>query len=208
MHLLTEEQVRVIGALIEKEKTTPEYYPLSVNSLTNACNQKSSREPVVNYTEEQVQKVLLEQLDIPFVCKVTSADQRVPKYKQLFTTALGLTTAESAIMGVLMLRGAQTPGEIRSRSGRLYEFSSLEEVESVIHQLISRVEPLAVKLPRQPGRDARYAHLLSGMPEIKETPPAEKEDSQPDLIRQIEQLRHELDELKEQFAEFRKQFES
>lgn len=208
MSFLTEEQVRVIGTPIEKEKATPEYYPLSVNSLTNSCNQKTSREPVVNYSEELVQKVLLELMEIPYVCKVTSSDQRVPKYKQIFTTGLNLTPAESAVLGILMLRGAQTIGEIRSRTGRLYEFSSLEEVERVLHKFITNEKPLAVRLPRQPGRDARYAHLLCGMPEFKEDSSPETGDSLSDLKGEVKQLRKELDILKEQFAEFRKQFES
>lgn len=208
MRLLTEQQVRVLGTLIEKEKATPENYPLSVSSLTNACNQKTSREPVVNYSEELVQKVLLELLEIPFVCKVTSSDQRVPKYKQIFTSALNLTAAESAVLGILMLRGPQTVGEIRNRSGRLYEFSSLEEVDSVLHKFMIIGEPLAVKLPRQPGRDARYAHLLCGMPEFKEEPAADNPSAAPDLKAEVRQLRKELDELKEQFAAFRRQFES
>lgn len=208
MRLLTEQQVRVLGALIEKEKATPENYPLSVNSLTNACNQKTSREPVVNYTEEQVQKVLLEMLDIPYVCKVTSSDQRVPKYKQIFTPVLNLTAAESAVLGILMLRGAQTIGEIRNRTGRLYEFNSLEEVEAILNKFMTGDEPLAVKLPRQPGRDARYAHLLSGIPEFKEEPSTDTGVQHQDLTAEIQQLRQELNELKEQFADFKRQFES
>lgn len=208
MQLLTAEQVRVIGALIEKEKATPEYYPLSVSSLTNACNQKSSREPVVNYSEDLVQKVLLELLKIPYVCKVTSSDQRVPKYKQIFTTALNLTAAESAALGILMLRGAQTIGEIRNRSGRLYEFNSLEEVEQVLHKFMTSDQPLALKLPRQPGKDARYAHLLCGMPEFKEELTPEPSVTHEDLMAEVQQLRKELDDLKEQFTGFRKQFES
>ncbi|GMU87531.1 MAG: hypothetical protein AMXMBFR48_27720 [Ignavibacteriales bacterium] len=208
MNLLSEQQARVIGTLIEKEKATPEYYPLSVNSLTNACNQKSSREPVVNYSEELVQKVLLELLKIPFVCKVTSSDQRVPKYKQIFTTALHLSDAEAAVFCVLMLRGAQTIGEIRNRTGRLYEFNSLEEVDRILHKYMTLDEPLVVRLPRQPGRDARYAHLLCGMPEFKEESIDEIASVQSELREEVKRLSNELELLKQQFAEFRKQFES
>lgn len=204
---LSPEQVRVIGALLEKERTTPEYYPLTVNSLTAACNQKSSRDPVVQYSQDLVEETLSLLREIPYVSQITGSDIRVPKYKQIFTSALSLSEKESAVLCVLMLRGFQTVGEIKGRTGRMYEFNELAEVEETLTTLIQRPEPLVTKLPRLHGRDPRYAHLLSGKPVIDE----ESGEVKPALVNplkdEIEALRKEVEELKKQFAEFRKQFE-
>ncbi len=207
MILLTEEQIRVIGALIEKERTTPEYYPLTVNSLTAACNQKSSREPVVQYSQETVEETLTLLREIPYVAQVTGSDIRVPKYKQIFTASLSLDDKEAAVLCVLMLRGFQTVGEIKGRTGRMYEFNDLSEVEQTLQALMQRPEPLVTKLPKLHGRDHRFAHLLNGTPRIDEESGEVKPLQVNPLKDEIAALRAEVDDLKKQFAEFRKQFE-
>jgi len=165
-------QVRVLGALMEKEIATPETYPLSLNALVAACNQKSSRDPVMELTEEQVRQALhgLEDQGLTAVVR----DSRVPKYEHRIRTVLSLRRDETAVLCLLFLRGPQTPGELRSRSERLYSFDGLEAVESTLERMtasppaeegagVRRTGPLAAVLPRQPGsREARYAHLLSG----------------------------------------------
>ena len=171
-------QVRVLGALIEKEITTPEGYPLSLNALVNACNQKSSRDPVMELDEESVRQALhgLEEMGLV----TPSRDSRVPKYEHRARTVLNLRRDETAILCLLMLRGAQTTGELRSRSDRLYAFDDLQSVESTVQRLASRgidaetsnspSEPLTVLLPRQAGaREARWMHLLAGAPDPSES---------------------------------------
>ena len=210
MELLSEVEVRIISSLIEKEITTPEYYPLTVNSLMNACNQKSNREPVVQYDDELIEKTLLVLRDKKFVCRVTGTDIRVPKYKQIFTGALELSSQETAVMCVLMLRGPQTVGEIKSRSGRLYEFRELGEVEEVLIGLSGReTSPLVAKLPRLPGRDGRYAHILCGVPVVHSTVATAKPEKEKisELEEKVDRLEQEIKDLTAQFAEFRKQFE-
>lgn len=168
-------QVRVLGALIEKEITTPEGYPLSLNALINACNQKSSREPVMDLDEETVRQALHALEDLGLV--TISRDSRVPKFEHRARTVLNLRRDETAILCLLMLRGAQTPGELRSRSDRMYSFDDLQAIESTLGRLASSSaqpaesarggeRPLAVLLPRQPGsREARWMHLLGGSPD-------------------------------------------
>lgn len=169
-------QVRVLGALIEKEITTPEAYPLSLNALINACNQKSSREPVMDLDEEQVRQALHALEDAGLV--TISRDSRVPKFEHRIRTVLNLRRDETAILCLLMLRGPQTPGELRSRSDRMFSFDDLQSVESTLNRLASRAAspdqssadsaaaPLVILLPRQPGsREARWAHLLAGSPD-------------------------------------------
>ncbi len=212
MNPLNETEVRVLGALIEKEFTTPEYYPLTLNGLVNACNQKSNRDPVVQYSDRLVDDTLDFLLVKSFVCRVTGAEMRVPKYKQTFTRVMNFTPQEMAVMTVLMLRGAQTLGEIKGRSGRLYEFADLAEVDAAVVGLINRSEqPLVVKLPRQPGRDARYTHLLCGEPVIAEERPVAAMQPDKDRISSLEydldSLKNDIVELRAQFAEFKKQFE-
>lgn len=166
-------QTRVLGSLIEKEITTPENYPLSLNALMNACNQKSSREPVLNLTEDELRQALHVLEDQKLIS--TLHDARVPKYEHRIRTVLNLRRDETALLCLLMLRGPQTPGELRNRSERLYTFDDLAAVQSTLDRLAARepasesspasTGPLTVVLPRQPGsREARYAHLLSGEP--------------------------------------------
>src|SRR5271169_3881534 len=167
-------QLRVLGSLIEKEITTPENYPLSLNALVNACNQRSSRDPVLDLTEEEVRQALHSLEDIALVTPVR--DARVPKYEHRIRTVLNLRRDETAVLCLLMLRGPQTPGELRSRADRLYTFDDLASVQSTLERLATRptadatsteaaTGPLTTVLPRQPGsREARYAHLLGDPP--------------------------------------------
>src|SRR5215216_5001378 len=172
MDLLNDVDVRVLGALIEKEITTPENYPLSLNALTNACNQTSNRDPVVKFEETTVKAGVDRLRKYSLVRSIQRVDSRVMKYMHLMTDALGLERPQLAAMCVLMLRGPQTVGEIRTRGSRLFEFQSLEEVEATLNGLASRSPPLVVRLPRQPGqKEARYAHLLSGEVAIEAAPP-------------------------------------
>jgi uncharacterized protein len=161
--ILTDIETRVLGSLIEKQVTTPEYYPLTINALTLACNQKNNRYPVTSYTENQVADAVerLREKNLAYV--FYGSTSRVPKYKHVVPEVMHLSHAEVALMCVLMLRGAQTLGELRGNASRLHEFSSLEEVEQTLNALITRDEPLVARLPRQPGqKEGRFAHLLSG----------------------------------------------
>ena len=223
--ILNEYEVRVLGALVEKKITTPEYYPLTVNAIINACNQKSSRDPVVSYDDSIVQKALSSLREKKLVYVFSGADARVPKYGHLFPEAMDLSHAETAIMCVLMLRGAQTPGELRTRTTSLYSFDSLVDVELALQSLMDddiRKDPLIVKLPRQPGtKESRYAHLLSGeinieqMPVVVPTPRATsssssssvKEERIAALETEVAALKEQLAGLQQQFIEFKKQFE-
>jgi uncharacterized protein len=205
-------QARVLGALIEKEVTTPEYYPLTLNALVNACNQKSNRDPVVAYNEETVEGAIDSLREKGLAAVVSGAGMRVVKYRQRFAEKLNLGRRETALLCVLMLRGPQTVGELHGRTERLHGFADLAEVESVLEQLMQREpDPLAVRLPRLPGtKEPRYAHLLSGAPEIAaeaSSPPAPREDRLTALEAQVRELREEVRSLKDQFASFRSQFE-
>ena len=207
--ILNEKEVRIIGSLIEKEITTPEYYPLSLNSLTNACNQKSNREPVVSFTEMDVQDSI-DSLRSKRLVRMVEAGSRVAKFKQAFTEELKLNPNETAALTVLMLRGPQTAGEIRTRAGRLYNFNNLYEVDETLDNLNKRVDgPFVVKLERQPGmKERRYAHLFCGQPlavEKEKTPDDDDRISRLEVI--VENLQTEIDNLKEQFTEFKKQLE-
>jgi uncharacterized protein YceH (UPF0502 family) len=212
-------EVRVLGSLVEKAITTPDYYPLSLNALVNACNQSSNREPVVEYGEPTVLRALEGLRNQKLVFVFEGAASRVVKYGQKLADTLGLSPAEIAALCVLMLRGPQTTGEIRGRSGRLHEFASLDEVESTLQTLATRSpKPLVVRLPRQTGfKESRYAHLLAGPPGavLPEAAPemaaaglnAPDDDRIARLTREVEELRNELAELKAHFADFRKQLE-
>ena len=208
--LLTDDEVRVLGCLMEKEMATPDYYPLTLNALTNACNQKSNRNPVVSYDEGTViyalnglrERKLVRQSDL----------SRVSKYEQIFSQELKLVASEQAIICILLLRGPQTTGEIRSRTERLYAFPSLDQVQETISNLEDR--ELINKMPLQPGRkESRYAHLLSGTPQ--ETPvetiirpkTAITIDRMGELQEQIDELRQELQALQSEFATFKSQFD-
>jgi uncharacterized protein YceH (UPF0502 family) len=213
--ILNETEVRVLGSLIEKQLTTPEYYPLTLNALIAACNQKSNRDPVVSYDENTVTRALESLREKNLVYVFYGSGSRVVKYKHMFPNVYELDSAETAVMDVLMLRGLQTVGEIRGRTDRLHEFSTLGEVQETLDKLASRDLPLIVRLERQAGqKDARYAHLLSGNIDIASLPTARERSTgggQGDRIEklesEIEALKGELAAIREEFAEFRKQFE-
>lgn len=211
--VLSDAEIRVLGALVEKEFTTPEYYPLSLNALVNACNQKTNREPVVSYDEGDVKDALnnLSDKDLVIVCG--PRDSRVLKYDNYLADKLGLSAAETAVMCVLMLRGPQTPGELRARTERMHAFGELSEVEETLDGLASRAEsPLVTKLPRPPGRkENRYAHLLGGDVAVDSTEPDTGTESTREKVErleaQMEVLLAEHEEFRREFAQFRKQFE-
>lgn len=208
--ILTETEARVIGSLIEKEKTTPDYYPMTVNGLMNACNQKSNREPVVSYDERTIDSTLEQLRDKKFACRVTGSDMRVPKHKQIFTQAFNFSLPEIALVCVLLLRGPQTLGEIRGRTGRIYDFKDLGEVDNTLQGLINREEPLVTKLPRFQGRDPRFAHLLCGEVKVEEEKNEQFETDKEKIAKLesiVEELKGEIADIKNQFAEFKKQFE-
>ena len=209
MDLLDAVEVRVLGALLEKEITTPEYYPLSLNALVNACNQKSNRDPVVSFDPATVEEALQSLRARGLLLVTTGAGSRVAKYGHRITEKLNLGRRESAVLCELMLRGPQTLGELRTRGERMHPFDDLTEVANVIE----RLPELIVKLPRRPGeKEARYAHLLSGTPAVAEegepeAPVEPRGDRISALEAEISQLRAEVEDLKQQFAGFRKQFE-
>ena len=210
-------EIRVLGSLAEKQITTPDYYPLTLNSLTLACNQKNNRNPVTSYSENEVAHALetLREKNLTYVFHGSTS--RVPKYKHVMPEVMHLNRAELAVMCALMLRGPQTVGELRGNAGRLYEFSGLEEVDATVNGLISReTEPLVLRLPRQPGqKDARFVHLLAGQPDIAEameiaTSPRTRgrdPDKVAALEAEVESLKTQMAELREQFEGFKKQFE-
>lgn len=212
---LTEVEARVVGALIEKQLTTPEYYPLTLNSLIAACNQKSNREPVVAFDEETVSKALENLREKNVVYVFYGSSSRVPKYKHILPDVFELEPSETAILCVLMLRGAQTIGELRERTHRLYEFSGLDDVNETLDALLRREEPLVVKLERLPGqKEARFAHLLCGEVDVsayaKEHTVSNKQlgnDRVAKLEQELENLRNEFDAFRQNFEDFRKQFE-
>jgi uncharacterized protein YceH (UPF0502 family) len=217
MTKLDEVEVRVLGALLEKEITTPEYYPLSLNALMNACNQKSNRDPVMALDESAVRDALDSLAGKNLVGHGSSADSRVPKYTHHLQEVFNFDRRESAVLCVLMLRGPQTPGELRGRTERMYKFDDLSVVESALHRLMEREPPLAMKLARQPGtKESRYAHLLSGEmeewsapEEIAQVAAAGLQDDQriTRLETELETLRKEVADLRQQLSDFRKQFE-
>ncbi len=210
---LTETEIRVVGCLIEKQLTTPEYYPLTLNALVAACNQKTSREPVVSFSEETVEKALDSLREKNLVYVFYGSTSRVPKYKHLVPDVFELTPPEVAVVCVLMLRGAQTLGELRERTGRLYEFSGLGEVAETLDGLMKREEPLISRLERQPGqKEIRFFHLLSGEVQTENTsvlPENDKieTDRLTKLEQEVESLRGELGALEKTFENFKQQFE-
>lgn len=212
---LTLIETRIIGSLIEKEIATPEYYPLTLNALVNACNQKSSRDPVTSFTEPEIEDALNILRDKGLARRVTGSDMRVPRFKQTFTEHFQLTPQETACIAVLFLRGPQTAGEIRTRSGRLYEFQSLHEVDETFSLLESKAPfPFVIKLPKQPGtKENRFSHLFSGTPEfnITETKPIEITSPLSERISSLEdelkKMRKDFEALKEEFFKFKKTFD-
>jgi len=201
-------EVRVLGALMEKETTTPDYYPLSLNALVNACNQKSNREPVVSYDEDIVETAL-SGLRAKGLASRISGESRVAKHEQRFVERCNLGRREAAVMCVLMLRGPQTPGELRGRTERLYQFDDLEGVESTLNRLVEM--GFVKQLPRQTGyKEQRWAHLLSGDVEVTEEPAAATADTPergPSDRDRIAALERDLAELRRQFEDFRRNFE-
>jgi uncharacterized protein YceH (UPF0502 family) len=207
---LNEVEARVLGALIEKEITTPDYYPLSLNALVNACNQKNNREPVMTLDESSVRTALYNLQAKRLAGPASSADSRVTKYEHRIQEVFNFTRAETAIIDVLLLRGPQTPGELRGRSERMYRFEELSDVQATLQRLIERGPPLVKMLPRQPGtKESRYAHLLSGDVEGWEAP----EESSAAVARgaiddeRVARLEREVAELKKEIAELRAQVE-
>ena len=209
--LLTAEEARVLGALMEKEVSTPDHYPLSLNALTNACNQTTSRDPIVRYDDDEVVRALDSLRERKLLWEVDQAGGRVRKYQQQFSKWHDLDPQAHAVMTLLLLRGAQTPGELKSRSERLAEFRDLAEVESVLGRLGERNPPFAVRLPRLPGtKEFRYTHLLCG--EIGTATLAEGEVSQvgstgQSLSERVVRLEADVANLRAELAAFRKQFE-
>lgn len=215
---LSEIEVRILGCLVEKELTTPEHYPLSLNALTNACNQKSNRDPILGLEEEEVIRALDTLRFKQFV--VVSADGgRVPKYRHLLAEKLGLVPAELAVMCELLIRGPQTVGELRTRTERMQPFPDLAAVEEVLRELMEREQPLITRLARQPGRkESRYAQLFAGEPEPvtnAHTAPPEASRlrvmAENDRIALLEQeiaaLQSEVADLRRMTQEFKAQFE-
>lgn len=211
---LTPVEARVLGALIEKETTTPEYYPLSLNGLLNACNQKSNREPVMQLAEDEVRQALHGLEDEQLARVARGHDSRVAKYEHSVQEVFNFTRGETAVLCLLLLRGPQTPGELRGRTERIYSFAEIEDVLSTLNKLMQRDPSLVTALPRVPGsREIRYAHLLSGEVEIPATPaldePSAATFSASDRERLIQletevaNLRQEIGELKSQLADLR-----
>ncbi|AWQ48308.1 MAG: YceH family protein [Serratia marcescens] len=197
---LNAKEARVIGCLLEKQVTTPDQYPLSLNAITLACNQKTNREPVMDLSESEVQQLLDLLLRKHFLRTLSGFGNRVVKYEQRFCNSefgqLKLSPAELAVIATLLLRGAQTPGELRTRTNRMHEFSDVSEVEQVLQQLATREDgPFVVRLAREPGkRESRFMHLFSG--QIDEAPAALESEDDGDLSARISALENEVSELK------------
>jgi hypothetical protein len=218
--VLNEVETRVLGSLVEKDVTTPDYYPLSLNALVNACNQKNNRDPVMTLDEDAVRQAL-DSLQAKRLAGPTGgADSRVTKYEHRLQEVFNFTRGETAILCVLLLRGPQTPGELRGRTDRMHHFEDLTEVQSSLQRLMQRDPALVRVLPRQPGtKESRYKHLLSGDAEevatadvpVSRQSSALRDAADDDRIARLEDevanVRRELADLKQQLATFRKQFE-
>ena len=216
---LSDIEARVLGALVEKEITTPEYYPLSLNALVNACNQKSNREPVMTLDEDAVRSAIHSLNELGLTRFASSADSRVGKYEHRLNESFNFHRHEIAILCVLLLRGPQTPGELRTRTERMYAFEDLESVHNALNLLGKREPPLVKVLPRQPGtKEARYVHLLSPVVDAERVSAVERNYSEQSssetrgdrlaaMEAELGQLRSEVAALQQQFAQFRKQFE-
>jgi uncharacterized protein YceH (UPF0502 family) len=218
--LLGPVEVRVLGCLIEKENTTPEYYPLTLNALVNACNQKSNRDPVVSYDEDTVQEALDYLREKRLITVLTGGGNRVPKYGHRISDHLNLGRREIALLCELMLRGSQTLGELRDRAGRMHRFSDIEEVEACVNAMAEAEQRLTAKLPRQAGmKEPRYAHLLSG-PDAVPQPVAEpvrsagstdrssslQHDLRSSLEAELAELKERVAALEEDLRRFKEQF--
>ena len=215
--VLTETEARVLGSLIEKDITTPDYYPLSLNALVNACNQKSNRDPFMQLDENAVRDALSGLQEHRLAGPAGGADSRVTKYEHRTQEVFNFTRGEVAVLCVLLLRGPQTPGELRGRTERMHHFETLDDVQVALQKLMQRQPPLAKVLPRQPGtKESRYAHLLAGDVVAAELPSttaaATGHDSgEGERVARLEEevgvLRREVGELKDQFERFRQQFQ-
>lgn len=221
--LLTEIEARVLGSLIEKDITTPDYYPLSLNALVNACNQKNNRDPVMTLDDSAVRDALGTLQEKRLAGPASGADSRVTKFEHRLQEVFNFDRREIAVVCVLLLRGPQTPGELRSRTDRMYHFEALDDIVSTLDRLAEREPPLARVLPRQPGtKESRYTHLFSGEPPASEalesahvarafSPANAGANSVSDRLGMLEaevsRLRQELSEVQQQLATFRKQFE-
>lgn len=215
--ILTDIETRVLGSLIEKDITTPDYYPLSRNALLNACNQKNNRDPVMTLDENAVRDALVSLQDKCLAGPASSADSRLPKFEHRLQEVFNFDRREIAVVCVLLLRGPQTPGELRGRTDRMYHFEALSDVVSTLDRLAQREPTLVRVLPRQPGtKESRYMHLFSGEPPdvpVARLPlpaPANVKpvsDRVTALEDEIARLRQELFEIQQQLAAFRKQFE-
>jgi uncharacterized protein YceH (UPF0502 family) len=217
--ILNDVETRVLGSLVEKDVTTPDYYPLSLNALVNACNQKNNRDPVMHLEEDAVQEALSTLQEKRLAGPTSSADSRVTKYEHRLQEAFNFTRGETAVLCVLLLRGPQTPGELRGRTERMHRFEDLTDVQSTLQRLMQRDPPLVRVLPRQPGtKESRYKHLLAGDVEDAADfaqPPSSafvaSNSHDADRITHLEtlvsDLRKEVADLKQQLANFRKQFE-
>ena len=217
MKILSEVETRVLGSLVEKELTTPDYYPLSLNALLNACNQKSNRDPVMNLNENAVSQALRSLDKEGLAGRADGMDNRVTKFEHRLQEGFNFDRREIAILCELLLRGPQTPGELRSRADRMHPFDDLGQVQSTLQRLAQREPPVVKMLPRQPGtKESRYAHLLSGdvqiqapvgIPETATTHRTADGERIARLENELSALQNEVANLKQQFAEFRKQFE-
>jgi uncharacterized protein YceH (UPF0502 family) len=215
-YLLDQNEARVLGSLVEKEITTPDYYPLSLNALLHACNQRSNRDPVMDLDERAV-RMALDGLDRQGLAgAISTADSRVTKYEHRLQGVFNFDRRETAVLTVLLLRGPQTPGELRARTERMHPFHDLDEILGALRRLMERQPPLVKMLARQPGmKEARYAHLLSG--DVESWAPSQDAEASAlegpgeDRIARLEaefaSLRSEVADLKQQFVDFRKQFE-
>lgn len=209
--VLNAAEARALGALVEKESTTPDYYPLSLNALVNACNQRSNRDPVMNLSEDEVRTALSGLQEQRLAGPARGADNRVTKYEHWLGEAFNFTRAETALLCVLLLRGPQTPGELRGRTERMHRFEEIADVLGALQRLMERDPPLAAVLPRQPGtKESRYAHLLSGEVAVAPAPDEEtgrNDDTSIDGAR-IAQLESEMAELRHEVAALKEKIES
>ena len=210
MEPLNPVETRVLGALVEKDLTTPDYYPLSLNALTNACNQSSNRDPVVSFSEEAVVRGLDSLREKKLAFMFQGADSRVSRYGHRIVEFLGLDRPGTSVLCVLLLRGPQTLGEVRSRTARMHEFPSLEDAEICLAALAGRPDPLVAKLPRMAGmKEQRYAHLLSGPVDLESTAPSPVTEPAVLAVRfeneRLEKLERESSSLKAEVSELRQQ---
>lgn len=203
--LLSPLEVRVLGSLIEKKYATPEYYPMSINSLTAACNQKSSREPVTDYSEQTVESCIENLNDKRLVTRVSGAGMKVVKYKEFLCDRLSLTQQEAAVLTVLMLRGEQTLGEVKTRCERIYTFTELEEADSVIEKLMNREEPLVTQVPGTHGRSRKFIHLFYGNPEIMGNSDIAEISFRSPLEEEVAKLRGDVENLRNEIAGIKKE---